>query len=234
MIYFNKPAESAADAPLPGDTELDVLVRDANRRLSHANAGATIAGLPVVFVIGDRGTAKTSTVVNSGIEPEFARRRGLSGQCRSAHPQRGLLWFARGNVLVEAGSTVLGEAANWMRLIRRLRPGKLKSIGTGVQSPRAVLLCVSLEHFIQPGSADALAGAARYLQSRLGDISQALGIRFPVYMLFTKTDRMPFFTDFVGTLSNPEANQVFGATGMSTTTGRRSTPVFMPKKKRAA
>src|SRR5579863_51847 len=211
MMYFNKPAESAADAPLPGDSELDVLVRDANRRLSHANAGATIAALPVVFVIGDRGTAKTSTIVNSGIEPELLA--GHVYQENAVAPTRSAnLWFARGSVLVEAGGSVLGEPANWMRLIRRLRPGKLKSLGSGVQSPRAVLLCVSLEHFIQPGSADALAGAARYLQSRLGEISQALGIRFPVYMLFTKTDRMPFFTDFVGTLSNPEANQVFGAT----------------------
>ena len=93
-----------------------------------------------------------------------------------------------------------------------LQPGKLKAIGKGTQSPRAVLLCFSLEAFAQPGGAEAVTAAARYLQARLGDISQLLGISFPVYILFTKTDRVPFFHDFVNTLSNEEANQVFGAT----------------------
>ena len=58
-----------------GDSEIDGLVREADRRLAHANAGATIANLPLIFVIGDHSTAKTSTVVNSGIEAEL-----LAGQ----------------------------------------------------------------------------------------------------------------------------------------------------------
>jgi type VI secretion system protein ImpL len=213
IMYFksrNEKPAAAAPAPEPGgDSEIDGLVREADRRLAHANAGATIANLPLIFVIGDRATAKTSTVVNSGIEPEL-----LAGQLYQDNmiaPTRSAnLWFARGTALVEAGGAILGDPGNWMRLVKRLQPGKLKSLKGGAQSPRAVLLAVSMESFSQ--GADAVAAATRYLQARLADIAQTLGIRFPVYILFTKTDRLPFFTDFVGTFSNEEANQVFGVT----------------------
>src|ERR1035441_2001584 len=51
IMYFKsrnqKPAAAAA-APEPGsNSEIDGLVREADRRLAHANAGATIANLPL-------------------------------------------------------------------------------------------------------------------------------------------------------------------------------------------
>ena len=213
ILYFrsrNAKAAAPAAAPEPGgDSEIDGLVREADRRLAHANAGATIANLPLIFVIGDRATAKTSTVVNSGLEPELLA--GQLYQDNAIAPTRAAnLWFARGTALVEAGGAILGDPGNWMRLVKRLTPGRLKSLKGGAQSPRAVLLCVSLESFSK--GADAVATATRYLQARLSDIAQTLGIRFPVYILYTKTDRVPFFTDFVANFSNEEASQVFGVT----------------------
>lgn len=217
IIYFRKkPKEGAAKDAAPAtaagsDTEIDVLVREADRRLAQANAGATIANLPLIFVIGDQSTAKTSTMVNSGVEPELLA--GHVYQDNVIAPTRTAnLWFARGTALVEAGGAILGDPANWLKLVKRLQPGKLKSLGGGRQSPRAVLLCVSLEAFTQQGGADAVATAGRYLQARLSEISQTLGISFPVYLLFTKTDRVQFFTDYVRMLTNEEATQVFGAT----------------------
>jgi type VI secretion system protein ImpL len=218
VSYFQSKAERQPDtAPAAagdgGNSELDVLIREANARLAQSNVshGAQIAGLPLIFVIGDRGMAKTSTVMNSGLEPELLA--GHVFQDNAVAPTRAAnVWFARGHVFVEAGGAVLGDPANWSRLVKRLQPGKLKSIGKGTQSPRAVLLCFSLEAFGQPGGAEAITAAARYLQARLGDISQLLGISFPVYILFTKTDRVPFFEDFARTFSNEEATQVFGAT----------------------
>ena len=54
--------------------------------------------------------------------------------------------------------------------------------------------------------------AARTLRARLGEISQTFGINLPVYVLFTKMDRLPFFIEYVRNLSNEEATQVVGAT----------------------
>ncbi|HUS08497.1 MAG TPA: ImcF-related family protein, partial [Bryobacteraceae bacterium] len=91
--------------------------------------------------------------------------------------------------------------------------GALKSVvGGSTQSPRAALLCFDCERFLQAAGTDQLAVTARNLQARLGDISQTLGISLPVYVLFSRTDRIPFFSDYVRTLSNEEATQVLGAT----------------------
>ena len=50
------------------------------------------------------------------------------------------------------------------------------------------------------------------MHARLGDISQTLGIALPVYVLFTKADRLPFFLDYVRNLSNEE--EVLRALGL--------------------
>jgi type VI secretion system protein ImpL len=47
---------------------------------------------------------------------------------------------------------------------------------------------------------------------RLQEVSQLLGISFPVYVLFTKLDRISFFSDFVRGMSKDEASEVLGAT----------------------
>lgn len=205
-----KASEAAAGGGAAGGaSEIDV-IREANTRLAQSK-GASIANLPLIFVVGDRGTAKTSTLVNSGLEPELLAGQiyqdGVVAQTRTAN-----LFFARDTVFVEAGGATLAQPGAWKNLITRLQPGRLKAAGGRGQAPRGVLLCFDLEAFARPGAAESIGNAARYLQERLGEVSQQLGISFPVYVLFTRADRVPFFADFVRNLSMDEAGQVVGAT----------------------
>ncbi len=203
---------AAGGAPVEGPSgEVDRLIREANARLSQAKAGG-IANLPVVFVIGDRGTAKTSTILNSGLEPELLA--GQVYQDNQVAPTRAAnIWLSRTTAFVEAGGQLLGEPSNWTALVRRLLPGKLSSIvGKGNQAPRAVVLCFDIEAFTQEGSSEAIQNVTRYLQGRLGEVSQVLGISYPVYVLFTRCDRLPFFHDYIRNFNNEEATQIFGAT----------------------
>jgi len=218
FYYFQKRAQerkqsAGGDGGAPGAdgaSETDPLIRDANARLAQSKAGTGIANLPMIFVIGDRGTAKTSTILQSGIEPELLA--GQVYQDNAVTPTRTAnIFYARGTVFVEAGGAVLGNPQAWSRLVAKLQPGKLKSLGGG-QAPRGVLLCFDLESFARQGAAEAIANAARYLQARLGEISQIVGVSFPVYVLFTRADRLPYFAEFVRNLSNEEAGQVVGAT----------------------
>ena len=222
LLYFQerrqkkKEAEAGGAEASPaaggGGSDVDQWIREANARLTQSKGGATIANLPMLFVIGDRGTAKTSSILNSGLEPEL-----LTGQVYQQNvvtPTRGAnIFFARDTVLVEAGGALIAQPGNWKTLVARLQPGRLKSLmGGGGQAPRGVMLCFDLESFTRAGAADALANAARYLHERLGEISQVLGISFPVYVLFTRTDRLPFFADYVRNLTHDEAGQVVGVT----------------------
>src|SRR5665213_3928234 len=215
FYYFQRKAQErrsggSSTSTDPGSNETDPLIRDANARLAQSKAGTGIANLPMIFVIGDRGTAKTSTILQSGIEPELLA--GQVYQDNAVTPTRTAnIFYARGTVFVEAGGAVLGTPQAWSRLVAKLQPGKWKSLGGG-QAPRGVLLCFDLETFTRQGAAESIANAARYLQSRLGEISQILGVSFPVYVLFTRADRLPYFAEFVRNLSNEEAGQVVGAT----------------------
>ncbi|MGH9591523.1 MAG: ImcF-related family protein, partial [Bryobacteraceae bacterium] len=187
-------------------------VREANARLAQSKSGVGIENLPMVFVIGDRGTAKTSTLVNSGLEPELLT--GQVYQDNAVTSTRGAnIFYGRDTVFVEAGGALMANPAAWKLLVAKLRPGRLKSlVGGGGQAPRGVLLCFDVETFSRRGAADAIGSAARYLHDRLADISEVLGISFPVYVLFTRSDRIPFFADFVRNLTNEEVGQVVGVT----------------------
>jgi type VI secretion system protein ImpL len=204
---------SAKDAPAEGTDEVDLLARDAEARLaaSKLGRGARLSQLPAIFVVGPTGSSKTTVLVHSGLEPEL-----LAGQVYQENnivPTRSVnLWFARQTIFVEAAGKLLADQGQWAKLVRRMAPGKLQAVGQREQAPRAAVVCFDCEEFLKPGAADSLAVSVRALHQRLGEVSQLLGISFPVYVLFSKLDRLPFFLDYVRNLSQAEAAQVLGAT----------------------
>ncbi len=160
--------------------------------------------------MGDSGTAKTSVMLQSGLDAELVAgqvyQQGNVTSTRSAN-----IWYTRHSLFVEAGGKLIGEAPKWKKLVQRLHP-KTSVVGKGEQAPRAAVVCFDCENFTKPGALEAAAAAARTLRARLGEICAAFGINLPVYAVFTKMDRLPFFTDYVRNLSNDEAAQPLGVT----------------------
>ncbi len=192
--------------------EIEVLLREAEKRLSAARGRSVrLNDLPVVLVLGETGSAKTSCVVHSGLDPEL-----LAGQVyqeAAIVPTRALnAWLAGQTLLVEAGGPLLADGARRLRLLRRLAAGGFSALRRGPQPPRAAVVMVDCERFLRPGATEALAAAARSLQACLGEVAQQLGISLPVYVLFTKLDRVNFFAEFVRNLTQEEAGQAFGIT----------------------
>jgi type VI secretion system protein ImpL len=217
LWFWNKNHGSGDGSPNAGaiekDDEIDTLVREAENRLASSNLakGAKLANLPMVFVLGDAGSTKTSTILNSGLDPELLA--GSVYQDTTVIATRlANIWFARGMIFVEAGGKLLTEPQRWVRLLQRLRPGRLASAVRGEQAPRAAMVCLDAETFVRAGAADALTMASRNLQKRLAELSQEFGISFPVYVLFTKMNKLAFFEDFVRNLTNEEVGQALGAT----------------------
>src|SRR5690606_11238474 len=73
-------------------------------------------------------------------------------------------------------------------------------------------VCFTCDEFLKPGNSESVPAAAKKIRERLADVSQQLGIRLPVYVVFTKADRIPYFEDFVRGMTRDEANEVLGAT----------------------
>ncbi|MGH9790525.1 MAG: ImcF-related family protein [Candidatus Acidiferrales bacterium] len=208
-------AAGAAFAGPPGSPdEIDALVREAASKLAASRLGrtATLGALPAIFLVGESGSAKTSAVVQGGLDAEL-----LAGQIynegQMAPTASANLWLARRTIFAEAGGRMINDSALWARLVKRLAPKRFGSVfGKKQQAPRAAVVCVDCERFLKPGATEAVTASAQKLRARLGEISQVLGISFPVYVLFNRLDTVPSFKEFVEQLSKEEAVQVLGMT----------------------
>lgn len=207
--------ETDAAAGAGDDTQdVDVLVQDAVRRLrgSSLGHGASLGKLPLVFLVGESGSAKTNTIVNSALDPEL-----LSGQVYQDNqilPTRITnFWYTRQAVFADVAGGVLHDSKKWARLVRLLRPGRVSTaLQRGQQAPRAVIVCFDCGRFLEERASETATATARQIGARLQQISQLLGISFPVYVLFTKIDRISFFSEYVRNFSKDESTQVLGAT----------------------
>jgi type VI secretion system protein ImpL len=162
--------------------------------------------------MGEPGSAKTSIVLHSGLEPELLA--GQTVQDKAPVPTRTAnLWYTRKFIFAEAGGSLLQDRPRWAKLVKKLAPRQLGTVfGKGTPCPRAALVCVDCETFMKPGAPAALAASSERIKTRLREVAQLLGISIPVYVLFTRADRLQFFHDYVRNLTTDEASVVFGAT----------------------
>jgi type VI secretion system protein ImpL len=208
------PQISSSGGAAGASQDVDILIREAASKVAAARlaAGAKLSSLPVVFLLGESGAGKTSAMDQSGLDAEL-----LAGQVyqeNSIVPTRvANLWFARKTVFVEAGGPLLDDAGSWVRLLKHFLPGSLSSIFGGASSaPRAAVVCVDCEKLVREAALDKIVAQARKLRARLEELSYHLGVSLPVYVLFNRSDRIPYFEEFAGTFTNEETSQVLGST----------------------
>lgn len=206
--YLSKRGAEPAQAD-----ELDAAIATANARLSSSRVpgGASLNALPLVLVVGPTGSTKTTTVVRSGLNPDLLAGEVFRGDTISPTPGVNL-WYSQGTVFLEAGGSLTADPSRRQRLIPYLQPERLAAFFGRPPAPRRALVCFSCEDLLQPGASQAVPAAARELREQLTQVAHALGIRLPVYVLFTKADRIPYFADYVRNFSRDEARQVLGAT----------------------
>jgi len=221
VVWWNQRKKAAAEGDsnasaqqLDSADELARYLHDAEAKLSASRQlprGTRFGNLPVIFIMGAQGAAKTTTVVQAGIEAELLA--GHVFQDTQIVPTRlANIWFARQAVFVEPARSVVDDKNRWLSLIRRMQPGKWSSVvKRGSQSPRAAIVIFDCERLYASGASGDWASVARDLQAQLREVSQQLGIALPVYVLFTKLDRIPFFHDYVRTMQDAEAAQPLGA-----------------------
>ena len=53
---------------------------------------------------------------------------------------------------------------------------------------------------------------AKVIRARLDELHEKLGVQFPVYLTFTKTDLIAGFSEFFANLTSNEREQVWGST----------------------
>ncbi len=203
--------EQMAEEGTAGSDEIDILMRKAQARLHSTDAGnAGFGDLPAVLVLGEGGSAKTSVVLHCGLEAQLLA--GHPVQNDTPIPTRALnLWFAPPFIVAEAGGPLLHEPPRWAHWVKKFAPRGSQLLGKAVAPARLALICIDCDNFVTPGIIETLGASIDQWRARLREAGQLLGINLPVYVLFTRADRLPFFQDYVAPLSNDEAARVLGA-----------------------
>jgi type VI secretion system protein ImpL len=214
LLWFLRPG-----APAPrraGDDALNALAAARGRLGRRA-----FDRRPVVLVAGTVGSCKTTLVARAGVDAVL-----LAGDPAPAAPgdapaptAAANVWLAGsaaapgdagGAILVEPAGAVFADAARWQAFVRALRAPRLAAaLGRHTAAPRAVVLCVSADTFY--AGADQAQRLGQLARERLSDAARALGVSLPVYVVFTKADRLPQFEPWAAPLTRDEVRAPFGA-----------------------
>ncbi len=213
ILHLRKKKAEAALGPVSGDTsELDLLLNDANRKLKTSQQGAkALDSFPLIYILGDAGTAKTTQVLRSGLDPELLG--GTAPRDGEVTPTPLVnLWFTRQATILELGEAVRQSGRLLTRLVERTRAKAMRSaFGSGAAS-RVAVVSISAEQLLVADAGASSLASARATGAQLREISRLLGTPLPVYVLITKLDRVPHFAEYVRNLSNDEASQILGMT----------------------
>ena len=203
-------------APRSGDDELDLLVNAANGYLASTSAthGYSIGNRPVVVVVGAPGSAKTTTVQQSASEAVLLAGQVKRGGDDAPPPTPAVnVWYTDRAIVLEAGGTLLGDQERWTKLVRRIQPRRaFSALLKGVQPTRVALLCFSCEDLLGARTKEELAAAVSPLHAALSELAASLGIRLPVYVLFTKADKVVGFAETAAVLTREEIRSILGVT----------------------
>ncbi len=215
ILLARKRAASAGknkDGSAVDTGALDALLTEANRKLaaSSRSSAKRLNDIPLLYILGDANSAKTTVVLKSGMEAELLAGQVYQDRDVVATPVANI-WYCREAALVEAGDAVRQTSGLWNRLIERTRPGAVTAAFKGAPF-RAAVVCVSCEQFMGQQTSESMQAAAGTQAVRLRELSRRLGAPVPTYVLLTKLDRVPGFAEFVRNLTMEEGSVLLGAT----------------------
>ena len=191
-------------------------MREAVKTLKSAKiAGGSrkrLASLPWYMFIGPPGAGKTTALLNCGLKFPLADAGG-------GHAVKGVggtrncdWWFTDDAVLIDTAgryttqdSQQAVDNAAWLGFLKLLKKHRKR------QPLNGVLVAISLTDLATLNE-DGRLTHARAVRKRIKELQDELGVRVPVYVLFTKADMIQGFVEFFDNMGREEREQVWGTT----------------------
>jgi len=227
-----KKEEAPKAAPNAGELEVETLTKRfdaaiAQLRQSGVAQGGTKPGigswlsmsnkkylyqLPWYMFIGAPGSGKTTALIHSGLQFPLAESLGAEAVKGVGGTRNCDWWFTDEAVLIDTAGRYTTQESDktvdqtaWQGFLSLLKKNRPR------QPINGVLLTISVSDLVSQTPAQQEEHAAA-LRARLRELNQNLGIRFPIYVLITKTDLLAGFMEHFADLGRHERTQVWGTT----------------------
>ena len=206
------PADPSAAAAAEEVAALRQRLTEALTLLSKARGGRALYDLPWYVIIGPPGSGKTTALMNSGLTFPLSERMGTGPLAGVGGTRLCDWWFTDQAVLIDTAgryttqdSDSAVDKAGWrgfLDLLRKNRP---------LAPLNGALVAISLADLALQTREERLAHA-RAVRARLKELDEQLGVRLPVYVLFTKADLISGFMEYFDDLDREARDQVWGVT----------------------
>jgi type VI secretion system protein ImpL len=188
---------------------LDALKRS---RFGKAAGRRWLYQLPWYVLIGPPGSGKTTALVNSGLNFPLSGKYGRRGIGGVGGTRSCDWWFTDEAVLIDTAgryttqdSAPEADQAAWIGFLRLLKKYRRR------QPLNGIVVAIGTGELIASSDADRHNHAQR-IRQRVAEIYSELGIRLPVYLLFTKADLIAGFVEFFDDLGREGREAVWGLT----------------------
>jgi len=175
-------------------------------KLGQGRTGAAaLYALPWYMIIGPPAAGKTTAIRNSGLEFPFGTDREIQGVGGTRNCD---WWFSNSAIILDTAGRYITEEEDqeeWLAFLDVLKKNRRR------QPINGVLVCISIADLLNASNED-MEWHAKTIRKRIDELTQRLGLRYPVYLVFTKCDLFNGFVEFFEDLSRTQREQIWGCT----------------------